>query len=85
MVRTVIALPKEDKDWLDREAAREGVSMTELVRRAVALLRQQREREQARGETFEELLEATFGIWGQGDALEYVRRIREDREIEPRG
>lgn len=81
MVRTVIALPKEDKDWLDREAAREGVSMTELVRRAVGLLRAESERR----ESFEDLLDATAGTWTQGDGLEYQRRIRAEWDRESTG
>ena len=79
MVRTLIALHEEDKNWLDREAARQGVPMTELVRQAVKLFRQQRERD----ETFEDLLAATAGTWTQGDGLEWQRGMRVDRDIEP--
>ena len=79
MVRTVIALQKEDKDWLDREAARQGVSMTELVRRAVRLLRE----ETTRRSDFERLLHATAGIWTEGDGLEYQRRIRAEWDRDP--
>lgn len=79
MVRTVIALPQEDKDWLDREAAREGVSMTELVRRAVRLLRAETERR----ESFSDLLAATAGTWTEGDGLEYQRRLRAEWDREP--
>ena len=81
MVRTVIALPKKDKDWLDREAARAGVSMTEMVRRAVALLRAETERQ----ESFEDLLAATAGTWTQGDGLEYQRRLRAEWDREESG
>ena len=73
MVRTVIALQDNDKRWLDEQAAREGVSMTALVRRAVRLLRQHMEREDP---PLEELLERTRGCWKCGDGLEYQRRLR---------
>ena len=73
MTRTVIALEEADKEWLDRRADEEGVPMTELVRRAVKLLREQTpvaERERA------ELLRATRGTWKHGDGLAYQERLR---------
>lgn len=79
MVRTVISLDPDDKAWLDEAARREGVSMTELVRRAV-----RRMREQERKPSFKEILERSRGTWKHGDGLEYQIRIREewDREWE---
>lgn len=75
MVRTVISLQEEDKEWLDREAARLGVPMTELVRRAVGLLR---ERAAVGVEPLADLLSATAGTWKHGDALAYQRRLRDE-------
>jgi hypothetical protein len=75
VVRTVISLSQEDKDWLDRKAQEEGVPMTQLVRRAVVLLREQLEKDPP---TFEQLLEKTGGSWPHGDGLEYQRELRNE-------
>jgi Arc/MetJ-type ribon-helix-helix transcriptional regulator len=75
MVRTVVSLPDDDKRWLDRRAAQEGVSMTELIRRAVRLLREQGGAERP---AFEELLERTAGTWKRGDGLRYQRKTRRE-------
>ena len=75
MVRTVISLPDDDKRWLDRRAAQEGVPMTELIRRAVRLLR---EHGGAERPPFEELLERTRGTWKHGDGLRYQRKTRRE-------
>ena len=71
----MIALDSDDKAWLDHEAARQGVPMTELVRRAVRLLRQQASRELT---SLDDLLAATAGTWREGDGLEYQRRLRRE-------
>ena len=73
MIRTVISLDEADKRWLDQRAAEEGVPMTELIRRAVRLLRDQAPVEH---QTFEELLAATSGLWKHGDGLTYQERLR---------
>jgi predicted nucleic acid-binding protein len=39
----VVAFSKDDKEWLDEEARRQRVPMTELVRRAVRAWRSQQE------------------------------------------
>jgi Arc/MetJ-type ribon-helix-helix transcriptional regulator len=75
MVRTVISLDEDDKRWLDLRAEQEGVSMTELIRRAVRLLRGQTAEDYR---SLEELLAATSGIWKQGDGLEYQNRLRDE-------
>lgn len=75
MVRTVISLEDDDKRWLDKRAQKEGVPMTELIRRAVRLLRQQSRRE-APG--LEDLLTRTAGVWKNGDGLEYQRTTRRE-------
>ena len=75
MKRTIIALEPEDKEWLDRRAQEEGVPMTELVRRAVRLLRA---RVEGRDLPFEDLLEETRGSWTAGDGLEHQRRLRDE-------
>lgn len=75
MVRTVISIEEADKKWLDERAEAEGVPMTELIRRAIRLLRAQ-----AGSETrsWEELHEATRGTWKNGDGLAWQRKLRRE-------
>lgn len=75
MVRTVISLDEDDKLWLDHRAAEEGVPMTELIRRAVRLLRDQAP---ADHQSLDDLLTATSGLWKQGDGLNYQERVRRE-------
>jgi len=75
MVRTVISLDEQDKEWLDQRAAQEGVPMTELVRRAVRLLRVHAERDDP---PLTELLRRTSRTWRHGDGLAYQRRLRDE-------
>lgn len=75
MVRTVVSLEKKDKRWLDGAAAAEGVPMTELIRRAVRLLREQSRRERP---AWDDLLDQTSGSWALGDGLRYQRKIRRE-------
>lgn len=75
MKRTVISLDEGDKEWLDQRARQEGVPMTELVRRAVRLLRARLERGEL---TFEQLLEQTRDTWPAEDGLDYQRRLRDE-------
>jgi len=75
MVRTVISLEAKEKLWLDRAARAEGVPMTELIRRAVRLLREQSRRERP---NLDELLDATSGSFKLGDGLTYQRKVRRE-------
>ena len=75
MVRVVVSLEETDKRWLEECAEAEGVSMTEIVRRAVRRLREQTRRRQP---GLEERLEETAGIWRRGDGLEYQKRARRE-------
>ena len=77
MVRTVISLDPGDKAWLDREAAREGRPMTDLVRQAVALLRAVKRR--GGEEPLAELLERTRATWRHGDGLAWQDELRDER------
>ena len=63
MTRTIISLDSRDKQWLERKAAAEGVSMGKLVREAVRRMRQQEDI------STDELLQQTRGLWKAGDAL----------------
>ncbi len=73
MVRTVISLDSEDKAWLDRQARRERVPMTRLVRRAIQRLRKESEANPSR---FDLLLHETAGLRKFGDGLTYQRKLR---------
>ena len=77
MVRTVVSLDSEDKEWLDRIAQQEHVSMTEIVRRAV---KRMREENAAAPGSFETLLSETAGVWRAGDGLQYQQKIRDEWE-----
>lgn len=76
MIRTVVSLDAEGKRWLDAEAEREGVPMTELIRRAVRQLRRETERLAA----FDAMLERTAGIGSGEDGLVVQRRLRDEWE-----
>jgi hypothetical protein len=73
--RTIISLDEDDKRWLDELAAQEDVPMTELIRRAVRLLRS---RQTGDGRGLDELLSATAGTWKGEDGLSYQRRLRDE-------
>ena len=75
MKRTLISLDEADKAWLDAAAAREGTAATELVRRAVRLLR---ERESLDRQPLDEVLRRTRGLWRGGDGLEHQVRLRDE-------
>ncbi len=71
MVRTVIAIDDDIKSWIDIKAKQEGVSMTEVVRRALQLLKEQDTL------SFDAELAKTSGIWSGGDGLEFQNTERE--------
>lgn len=75
MVRTIITIDAEDKAWLDRRAAQESITMTELVRRAI---RKYRDTAETTDDGFDVLLEKTRGTWKRGDGLAWQRRIRDE-------
>lgn len=83
MIRTLISLDDEDKQWLDRKAKEEGMTMAQLVRIAVRRYREQCERE-ASQPSLEELLRQTSGISKEGDGLEAQIRLRDEWEAEDR-
>jgi ribbon-helix-helix CopG family protein len=83
MIRTLISLDDEDKQWLDRKAKEDGMTMAQLVRIAVQRYREQCERE-ATQPSLEELLRRTSGLWRGGDGLEAQLRLRGEWEGEDR-
>lgn len=76
MPKTLVNLDADDKAWLDQEAGRRRVPMTELVRQAV---RSFRLREQGQAEPdLAEVLTVTSGLWQQGDGLDWQQRMRSE-------
>jgi hypothetical protein len=74
MPKTLINLEHEDKAWLDREARRRQVPMTELVRQAVRSFRLTEESRQR--PNLQQALARTAGLWRQGDGLIWQERLR---------
>ncbi len=75
--RTIISLDAADKRWLDQKAKDTHQTMTQVVREAIAEYRTKTEEKEK--PSFKELLERTRGIWPhQEDALEYVRKLRDE-------
>ena len=72
MMRTIVSIDNDIKQWIDAKAAQEGVPMTELVRRA---LQQYREHEE---QSVDRLLSETSGIWAAGDGLDYQQGLRDE-------
>ena len=64
--RIIIAIPDEDKLWLDGYAKAHKISVAEAVRQAISLLRQEH-----RQQTYQKLVESTCGIWKKGEVLAY--------------
>jgi hypothetical protein len=75
MIRTVISLDEESKEWLDQQARQEHVSTAELIRTAVRKYRDEKKREAL---PLSDLLKQTSGIWKGGDGLAYQRRLRKE-------
>ncbi len=78
MAKTHVNLDPEDKDWLDQEARRRRVPMTERVRQAVHGFRLHEET--AAQPTLEQALAQTAGIWRIGDGLAWQLRQRAEWE-----
>jgi len=72
MTRTIISLEPEEKEWLERTAQAQGVSMARLIREAIRRLHQQED------VSLDDLLNQTRGLWRQGDGLAYQRRLRKE-------
>ena len=75
MIRTVISLDEESKEWLDQQARQEHVSTAELIRTAVRKYRDEKKREAL---PLSDLLKQTSGIWKGRDGLAYQRRLRKE-------
>jgi hypothetical protein len=80
MPRTVINLDADAKNWLDEQARKRHVPMTELVRQAVEVYRT---REDSREHPdLQAALTHTAGIWRRQDGLAYQQRLRSEWDRE---
>ena len=75
MIRTVISLDEESKEWLDQQARAENVSTAEIIRTAVRKYRDEKKREAL---PLSELLTQTSGMGKGEDGLVYQRRLRKE-------
>lgn len=73
--RTIISLPNAQKAWLDAVAKRSGMTMTAVVRDAVAHY-QKHLAEPAND--FAALGERLQGTWPKGDGLSYQTTLRDE-------
>ena len=73
--RLLVNLDDDDKQWLDRTSAREGISQSELVREALASYRA---RQAPSPDRIQQLLQNTRGTWHHGDGLAYQSDVRDE-------
>jgi len=80
-MRTIVDIPDEQLQQLQRLCERDGISRAEAVRRSVALYVAE---EQKKRKRFEDALNAVFGLWKDMDidAVEYQRKIRAEWDRE---
>ncbi|MCX6564156.1 MAG: hypothetical protein NTU60_11215 [Candidatus Aminicenantes bacterium] len=74
MVRTIISISSEEKQWLDAYSRRHGLSSAEIVRRAIDHYRRQVGKEK----NLRRILQETAGAWSsfRGDSQAYVDKRR---------
>jgi predicted transcriptional regulator len=74
-MRTLVDIPDDDIEWLDRRASEEGKSRAAVLREAVSAYR---------AEASKDWITRGAGYWKNrqdiGDAVEYQRTMREDRD-----
>ena len=73
--RIIIAIPDEDKLWLDGYAKVHKISVAEAIRQGVNQLKQGQ-----RQKTYQKLVEITCGIWKKGGGLAYQQEMRGEWE-----
>ena len=76
-MRTLVDIPEDDIEWLDRKASQEGKSRAAILREAVSTYR---------AEASKDWIARGAGYWKHrrdiGDAVEYQRAMREDRNTD---
>lgn len=77
MVRMIISLPESDKKWLEQTGRRHRISSAEVVRRAVA-----RMRNSAPGDDLHDAIMASAGRWKKSarDSQDVVDAMRSEWE-----
>ena len=74
-MRTLVDIPDDDIAWLDRRASEQGKSRAAVLREAVSAYR---------ADSSRDWIERGAGYWKDrkdiGDAVEYQRAMRQDRE-----
>ena len=74
MIRTVTSLDTDDKRWLDQRAARDGISMSEVIRRAGRRIRS----EESQAIALERGLRETHGACSGTDGYEAQKGFRDE-------
>ena len=74
MIKTIISLEIDIKQWVEIKAQKDGTSMTRLVGEALRRMKAQEEAD------FAQLLSKSSGIWTAGDGLAYQRELRDEWE-----
>jgi hypothetical protein len=69
--RTIITISDKDKSWLEAYSKKNGISITETIRRGILELR-----EKESENLYKTLVRETQGIWEEGDGLRYQEKIR---------
>ncbi|MGN6820559.1 MAG: ribbon-helix-helix protein, CopG family [Sphingomonas sp.] len=74
-MRTLVDIPDDDIEWLDRKASEEGKSRAAVLREAVSAFR---------AEASKDWIARGAGYWKHrqdlGDAVDYQRAMRDDRD-----
>jgi hypothetical protein len=79
MIRTVISLEAEDKQWLEEQAKINQTTFGEIVRQAVKRMRlEEHPDRQIKSTSFELTLSKTQGIWQGEDGLNFQQSLREE-------
>ena len=71
--RITITISERDRAWLEGLSKVRGISMAEAVRRGIAQLRKQEEKN-----TYLTLVKETSGLWKKGDGLAYQAKLRSE-------
>ena len=77
MIRTQIQLEKAQIEYIKNVAAEEGVSMAEVIRRSVELLRQSREKPSR-----QELMARSLNVVGKYESVETDVSLNHDRYLD---
>jgi hypothetical protein len=80
MLRTIISLEADEKDWLESMAKKKHISMAAVIRTAIKNYRLQHTSDVP--SNFGRLLLKTKGIWQNQDGLDYQLSIRNEWEEE---